>query len=120
MNMTKITSYGAIFCAVLAFGSGVNSVLGQTSNSAPAPVARPARPQPPARDPHSPGYVTAKELPDGEVPPTDAEGNFIIGPTHNRAPETVAQTNVPQGMIYNFTMSSADSKIYPGIARDPD
>ena len=119
MNMTKITSYGAIFCAVLAFGNGVNSVLGQTSNSAPAPVARPARPQPPARDPHSPGYVTAKELPDGEVPPTDAEGNFIVGPTHNRAPETVAQTNVLQGMIYNFTMSSADSKIYPGIARDP-
>src|SRR5207342_3336193 len=26
---------------------------------------------------------------------------------------------VPQGTIYNFTMSSADSKIYPGIARDP-
>jgi len=29
------------------------------------------------------------------------------------------QTNVPQGTVYNFTMSSADSKIYPGIARDP-
>jgi len=26
-------------------------------------------------------------------------------------------TNVPQGTVYNFTMSSADSKIYPGIAR---
>ena len=25
---------------------------------------------------------------------------------------------MPQGTVYNFTMSSADSKIYPGIARD--
>ncbi|MGC1781964.1 MAG: hypothetical protein WA708_05555, partial [Acidobacteriaceae bacterium] len=24
------------------------------------------RPTPPTRDPHTPGYVTAKELPDGE------------------------------------------------------
>jgi enterochelin esterase-like enzyme len=30
-----------------------------------------------------------------------------------------AQEGVPQGYVNNFTMSSADSKIYPGIARDP-
>ena len=30
------------------------------------------------------------------------------------------QTNVPQGTVYDFTMSSADSKIYPGIAREPN
>src|ERR1035437_4636756 len=58
---------------------------------APAPAARPARPMPPARDPHTPGYVTAKELPDGENAPANADGNFIIGPTHNRAPEMTAQ-----------------------------
>ena len=52
---------------------------------APAAATRPARPAPPTRDPNSPGYVTAKELPDGIVPPADADGNFIIGPTHNRA-----------------------------------
>jgi iron(III)-enterobactin esterase len=28
------------------------------------------------------------------------------------------QDGVPQGTVYNFTMSSADSKMYPGIARD--
>jgi enterochelin esterase-like enzyme len=81
---------------------------------------RPARPTPPARNPNTPGFVAAKELPDGDVPSPDAEGNFIIGPTHHRAPETIVQTSVPQGTIYNFTMSSADSKIYPGIAREPD
>ena len=46
-------------------------------------VAAPTtRPTAPTRDPHTPGYVTAKELPDGAVPPIDADGNFIIGPTH--------------------------------------
>jgi enterochelin esterase-like enzyme len=30
----------------------------------------------------------------------------------------MVQTNVPQGTIHDFTMRSADSKIYPGIARD--
>src|ERR1700743_1360149 len=27
--------------------------------------------------------------------------------------------NGPQGMVFDFTMNSADSKIFPGIARDP-
>ena len=62
--------------------------------------------------------MTAKELPDGEVPPPDADGNFVIGPTHNRAPETRVQEGVPQGEVFEFTMNSTDSKIYPGIARE--
>jgi enterochelin esterase family protein len=77
-----------------------------------------ARPTPPTRDPNTQGYVAAKELPDGTVPPSVADGNFIIGPTHNPAPETALQDGAPQGAIYNFTMSSANSKIYPGVARD--
>src|SRR6185369_9295850 len=81
-------------------------------------LAQAARPTPPTRDPNTPGYVAAKELPDGAVPPPTADGNFIIGPTHNPAPETTVQDGVPQGAIYNFTMSSSDSKMYPGIARD--
>ena len=50
-------------------------------------MAQAPRPTPPTRDPHTPGYVTATELPDGSNPPADADGNFIIGPTHNPAPE---------------------------------
>jgi enterochelin esterase family protein len=80
--------------------------------------APPARPSPPTRDPHTPGYVTAKELPDGVNAPPKADGNFILGPAHDPAPEMKVQEGVPQGAIFNFTMSSADSKIYPGIARD--
>lgn len=77
------------------------------------------RPVPPTRDPHSPGYVTATELSDGKNPPPDAGGNFIIGPTHNPAPEMISHADVLHGAVYEFTMSSVDSKIYPGIAREP-
>src|SRR6187397_781637 len=86
------------------------------AQNTPPPAARPT---PPTRDPHTPGYVKATELPDGTLPSATAEGNFIIGPTHTAAPETTVHEGVPQGTVYNFTMSSADSKIYPGIARDP-
>jgi len=79
---------------------------------------RPARPTPPTRDPHSPGYVQAKELPDGAVPPAHADGNFIIGPTHTAAPEMTPREGAPQGAIVNFTMESSESRIYPGIARE--
>ena len=76
------------------------------------------RPSPPTRDPHTQGYVTAKELPDGAIPRADAEGNFIIGPTHNAAEEMSG--DITNGSVIEFTMNSSDSKIYPGIARDPN
>ena len=97
-----------------------------TAPSQPAPSATPQtaapatppRPTPPTRDPRTPGYVKAAELLDGAVPPAVADGNFIIGPTHPKAPEITAQEGVPQGDVFTFTMNSSDSKIYPGIARD--
>jgi enterochelin esterase-like enzyme len=76
------------------------------------------RPTPPTRDPHTPGYVKAVELPDGTLPRPDANGNFIVGPTHPPAPETLPQPGVPAGRVCELTMSSAESTIYPGIARD--
>ena len=86
---------------------------------APAPQQKPERPAFPTRDPHTPGYVAAKELPDGEVPPAAADGNFIIGPTHTPALELSAQSGPLEGRVVEFTMNSADSKIFPGIAREP-
>ena len=95
------------------------AVLIALTSTATLALAQTPRPTPPTRDPNTPGYVIAKELPDGTVPPPTADGNFIIGPTHNPSPEMTVQEGVPQGTIYNFTMSSADSKMYPGIAREP-
>src|SRR5579864_6176133 len=89
-----------------------------TGSAQTPPPAPPARPTPPTRDPHTPGYVDAKELPDGDNAPANADGNFILGPTHSPAPEMTVQEGVPQGTVYDFTMQSTDSKIYPGIARE--
>ena len=114
MKIVKITHRAALFCMALNFIAGTNPAFAQTTNQ--TSVAQ-RRASPPTRDPHTPGYVTATELPDGEIPTADVDGNFIVGPTHRRAPEMTVDTNVPQGTVYNFTMSSADSKIYPGIAR---
>jgi enterochelin esterase family protein len=96
---------------------GLSLAMAQTPAAAPAP--RPARPAPPTRDPHTPGYVDAKELPDGANAPAKEDGNFILGPTHSPAPEMAVQEGVPQGTVVEFTMESKDSKIYPGIAREP-
>ncbi len=104
----------AFFVSLIA---GLDPAMAQAP--APAATPRPARPAPPTRDPATPGYVTAKELPDGAVPSPTVDGNFIIGPTHHPAPEMTVQEGVPQGTIHNFTMESTDSKFYPGIAREP-
>jgi len=102
--------------------AALNSAMAQAPATPAPPAAAPARaprPQAPTRDPHTPGYVTAKELPDGANAPVNTDGNFILGPTHNPAPEMAAQESVPHGTIETFEMQSADSKIYSGIARDP-
>jgi len=116
----------AVMLAALIAGTTSSSM---TAAQAPAPAApqgaaqapaatAPPRPTPPTRDPATAGYVKATELPDGTLPPANADGNFIIGPTHNPAPEATVQDGVPQGTVLNLTMNSTDSKIYPGIARD--
>jgi enterochelin esterase family protein len=78
------------------------------------------RSEPPTRDPHTPGYIEAVELPDGAVPPADADGNFVIGPTHTPVPEMAIREGVPKGVVHELTMLSTDSKIYTGIAREKD
>jgi enterochelin esterase-like enzyme len=113
MNIRKITGCALVTAALLMSG---NLATAQLPNTKPSNAARTP---PPTRDPHTPGYVTATELPDGAVPSPDSNGNFIIGPTHNPAREMTVQENVPQGTIYQLTMDSKDSKIYPGIAREP-
>jgi enterochelin esterase-like enzyme len=105
MKLIKLFRSAALFGALINFLPPINS----------APAATP-----PTRDPHTPGYVAATELPDGTVPAADANGNFIIGPTHDRASEMIVNTNAPQGTVYKLTMKSADSKLYPGIAREPN
>jgi enterochelin esterase family protein len=104
----------------IAFLFSLVTGLAPAGAQTPAPAPRRVRPTPPTRDPHTPGYVTAKELPDGANAPANADGNFILGPTHNPAPEMTTKEGVPQGKVVTLTMESSDSKIYPGIVREPD
>jgi len=101
-------------CLLVSLIAAPNPVSGQSPQS-PLHTERPA---PPTRDPKTPGYVTAKELPDGSNPPANVDGDFIIGPTHDLPPEMSAHNGIPKGNVIEFTMSSTGSKIYPGIARD--
>jgi len=112
------TKLAAVLFSIILMASGDAAMTVAAPQTAPA-TTRPRRPAPPARDPHREGYVTAQELPDDAIPTAEADGNFIIGLTHPRAPEMIAPEGVPQGTIFNLTMQSTDSRIYPGIAREP-
>ncbi len=49
--------------------------------------------------------------------PTSNTGDYVIAPPYQNAPELTPHDDVPKGTIYHFTMDSADSKLYPGIAK---
>lgn len=99
----------ALYCTLLA-----------AAQSVPSAAASPEGPPPmPARDPHTRGFVVATDLKDGALPPPTVDGNFVLGATHTPAPETQVNPAVPHGKITTFTMTSAESRYYPGIARDP-
>ena len=103
---------------ILSIVSAAGTTVAQTTATPPPPKTE--RTGPPTRDPHTVGYVTARELPDGEVPPANADGNFILGPTHPPATELSAPQASLAGRVIEFTMNSSDSKIFPGIAREPN
>lgn len=82
-------------------------------------AARDKQSGPPTRDPSNGAYVPATELPDSSAPPSSRDGNFILGPTHTPSAEIHQVSPVLRGVISTFTISSAESAHYPGIARDP-
>jgi iron(III)-enterobactin esterase len=96
----------------LSIGLAVAFTAAQTPSTTKSPV----RPTPPTRDPHTPGYVAAREMPDATNPPANVDGNFIIGPTYQHA----SASEVPKGTVSEFTMDSVESKVFPGIAREPN
>ena len=110
---------------------GCAALLAPTTNAPAQSQSRPtARRGPPTRSPLAPG--TPKLTPVGATPgetnvlrgapginpPVDEDGDFLIGPDYVRAPELTVHEGVPQGKVQQFVMDSADSRFYPGIARD--
>src|ERR1700684_975423 len=80
-NMTSLFRSLSI-CLLASMTAVGNPAFGQSGPTAPPVAQHSERPAPPIRDPHTPGYVAAKELPDGAIPPANVDGNFIIGPTY--------------------------------------
>ena len=116
--MRRVVCVAAAVCVAALVGCrAAGQAPAETAGQASAPAQTYVRPTPPTRDPHTAGYVKAKELPDGEVPPASKDGNFIIGPTHSVAQEM--KGDFLRGKVIEFTMTSAESKFYPGIAREP-
>lgn len=87
------------------------------------------RPTPPTRTPDGPGAPafivagasageTVLRTAPGANPPSNADGDFLIGPDYVPAPELTVREDVPHGTVQQFVMESADSKFYPGIGRD--
>ena len=86
-RLLSITSLISLVSAVAPVFAQAPAAPTAPATAAAPTTARPPRPAPPTRDPNTPGYVKAKELEDGAVPSPKEDGNFIIGPTHNPAPE---------------------------------
>src|SRR5262245_6500194 len=107
MKINSTVASALLFCLVVIGvvadaqdrGTANPAPANPTTATVPAQNAGRANRPPPTRDPRTPGYVDAKELPDGAVPALDAEGDFILGPTHNPAPEMTVRDDVPHGTI---------------------
>ena len=113
-KMSRLTPAATARIVYAAFG--LCAMLNLLAGLSPATAALPRRP-PAIRTRRD--LSTATELPDGADPPAGCRRKFhhradVPSPARNDG----RKRNVPQGTVYNFTMSSADSKIYPGIARD--
>jgi hypothetical protein len=122
VSLSCLMMTGVAHADCLSGNSGIPPGANTTDSSAPFYIDTTDldfKTSPPTRDPKNPNYPPAAELPDGTLPPSGAEGNFIIGPTHPPAAELQTQSGVPNGKVFSFTMSSNDSTVYnPGMIRD--
>src|SRR4051812_19129962 len=102
--------------ALLAPAAAVAQTPAPATTATAAPQA--PRPTPPTRTAEDPGAPPFKRIPPGGHAPVNKNGNFIIGPDYPPPPELNGVEGVPQGKVQQFTISSADTRFYPGVARD--
>jgi iron(III)-enterobactin esterase len=74
---------------------------------------------PPVRKSDDPGAPPFKVLKEGENPPLDASGNFVVGPKYVPATERKKVDGVPEGKVVQFFIDSKETRLFnPGIARN--
>jgi len=113
MPRKSLLSFGFILL-VLA----TTAAAQQAQQAQPAQLTPPPRPTPPTRAPDGAGAPKFTRVAPGGNAPVDQNGDYLIGPDYLPPQELNVVDGVPQGKVEQFTMSSADSKFYPGIARD--
>ncbi|HEY3755535.1 MAG TPA: alpha/beta hydrolase-fold protein [Opitutaceae bacterium] len=79
-----------------------------------------AVPAGPIRLPDAPGTppLTRIEGP-GQNPPSDRDGDYLVGPNYLASPDYERKPGVPSGAIHRLVFKSEDSHFYPGITRVP-
>jgi iron(III)-enterobactin esterase len=73
---------------------------------------------PPTRASDGEGAPQFTRAAPGGNAPVNANGDFVVGPDYLPAAELTITAGVSHGSVQQFAMNSADSKFYPGIARD--
>src|SRR5215510_1674262 len=86
--------------AVVLLAGGALTVGLHAQRGVPAPAAQPSGPRPATAPPLVPVRL-------------DVDGNFRIAPPYAPDPAFSEKSNVPKGRVIRFTMSSAESKIFP-------
>ncbi len=93
----------------------LNSVSGQTV----PPAQHIDRLVPPTRDPEHSGLCGGrKNYPTAQTRPLMSMVISLLGPPTTLLPKILLQGGTLTGTLIEFTMNSADSQMYPGIARD--
>ncbi len=64
------------------------------------------------------GFAADVVFPGPKSQSTNEFVQSVIGTNYTDAPELKVKEGVPQGTLYEFTMDSTDSKVYPGIAKN--
>jgi enterochelin esterase family protein len=115
ITSSTLRSFVAIAASCAAFAPSLTAADAAT----PAPGATPAGGAAPAqarpqRPPASPADLAemAKlfELP--AFAPGLPDGDYLVKPPYNLAPEAAVRPEVPKGKVVDFTMTAADSKFY--------
>src|SRR6185503_11871557 len=119
MPRKSLLSFGFILLVLATTAPAPQAQQSQQAQQAqPAQLTPPPRPTPPTRAPDGEGAPKFTRVAPGGNAPVNQNGDYLIGPDYLPAPELNVVDGVPQGKVEQFTMDSADSKFYPGIARD--
>jgi len=119
MPRKSLLSFGFILLVLATTAPAPQAQQSQQAQQAqPAQLTPPPRPTPPTRAPDGEGAPKFTRVAPGGNAPVDQNGDYLIGPDYLPPQELNVVEGVPQGKVEQFTMSSADSRFYPGIARD--